>query len=70
MTTRSFPTSTSDILITVRSLVARAASFRFFMIPVLVVIKVKKPQDFSQGFWERQTPSGVEVHPGLLTMKF
>jgi hypothetical protein len=54
----------------VRSFVARAASFRFFMIPVLVVIKVKKPQDFSQGFWERQTPSGVEVHPGLLTMKF
>jgi len=34
------------------------------MISVLVSIKVKKPQDFSQGFYELKTPSGVEVHPG------
>jgi hypothetical protein len=34
------------------------------MITVLVAIKVKKPQDFSQGFYELKTPSGAEVHPG------
>jgi hypothetical protein len=34
------------------------------MMTVLVAIKVKKPQDFSQGLYKLKTPSGVEVHPG------